>query len=94
MYAKWDAVPIADHQWIRVYNTNYDSRVWPEVYTYECPTDYISLLEDPDIYEENHIVEIMPYRYCDSSTETCYQNPITMADFQVCETRYYKVVPE
>ena len=94
LYAKWTALPVGQHIWERVYTSTYDVQIFPEILSYECPTDYIPLLPDPDLYQVGYTAYVMPYRLCNSTTETCYQNPITMADFQTCEVRYYRVVEE
>lgn len=92
LYAKWNALPVGSHKWVRVYTTNKNVTIWPETGTYTCPTSYDSFLPDADIYSLDYTIEVIPYRQCNNTTDICYENPITMQSFNVCEARYYKVV--
>lgn len=90
LYAKWEQ--LSGQTWERVYTTIYQITTYPEIPSYSCPSDYSSYLPDANAYEIGYTINVMPYRLCNSSTETCYQNPITMADMQVCEERQYRVI--
>lgn len=89
IYAKW--VVNSGRTWERVYTSIYDQQLWPEFPSYTCPTDYSTILPNANSYPLGHVVNVTVYRYCNSSLETCYQNPITMADFQICTDRQYRV---
>jgi len=92
LYAKWDIVPVEGQVWERVYTSTYDYTIYPEVQSYTCPTDYTSLLPNPELYAEGYTINVAPYRYCDPGQEICFENPITMTYFNVCEQRQYRVV--
>ena len=92
LYAKWNTLPVGNHTWERVYTSTYDTQIFPEILDYTCPTNYEPYLPDADLYAVGYTVNVMPYRLCNSSTETCLQNPIDMSDFRVCEERQYRVI--
>lgn len=91
LYAKWNLLPIGSHTWERVYTSSYNTQIFPSIEAYTCPSDYTSYLPNADLYSVGYVINVSPYRLCNSITESCYQNPIDMSDFQVCEVRQYRV---
>jgi hypothetical protein len=92
LYAKW--IPNLGRVWERVYTTIYDFTSYPQVYEYTCPADYTALIPDANNYDIGYTINVIPYRYCDPGQEVCYENPITMTYFQVCEAMQFRVIEE
>jgi len=92
LYAKWVVISEVSHTWQRVYTSIYDTTIYPETSEYTCPTDYSSYLPDANGYQVGFVVNALVVRYCDPNAETCYENPITMLYFNVCEARQYEVI--